>query len=159
MGRPKASVSSGTTKTPPPNPTSEPISPAITEAAATSRKKSRWDSVSISHAPFAQRKAEQQNQEDDTGNRHIAPIPFQQKGDNRNGHPHHWRGKQHQQTQGNDGLRVTPRQTLRDTGKGVGKCRGSFRMPTRSEPANIEQHDPTQNDGGAEQHAAAQHIA
>src|SRR5579859_2925032 len=159
MGRPNARVRRGTTKTPPPRPTSEPISPAAIEAANTRRKKSKCGGANISGSSSAQHKANHQDRQDHAGNHYIAPVALQAKGHNGDGDAQDRRCQQHQQSQHDDGERVATRQSLADADKTLRKVGGIGAASTWREIANIEEDDADEDDGATEQDASSQHVA
>src|SRR6185312_2409115 len=124
-GSPNTSVSSGTTKTPPPSPTSEPISPAAIDAVKTSRKKSRCGGAAISRASPTEQQANQQNQQHDQRNDGVEPVAFERKDDDRDGDAQNGGEQQDQQAERDEGQRLALGKLLRDLDQRVRIGEGS----------------------------------
>src|SRR5690348_9636001 len=102
-GSPNTSVSSGTTKTPPPSPTREPISPAAMDAVRTSRKKSRCGGAAISRASPTEQETDEQDQQHDQRDDRVEPVAFEREDDNRDSYAQNRRQQQNQQTKRDEG--------------------------------------------------------
>src|SRR5262245_32401199 len=113
MGTPKASVNSGTTKTPPPRPTSEPRRPAQQEAAKTSTKKSRPASVGTSATSPAGQEAGYQDHEDEGRDGDVEPVTFERERHDGDGNADDWGREQDEQSQCDDGQPVAMQNALR----------------------------------------------
>src|SRR5258706_13621561 len=157
IGRPKPMVSRGTTKMPPPRPTSEPMRPAHSEAPSTNRKNSSCGSLGISGASGTEQEAHDEDAQHERRDRHVDPVALQRECHDRARDAQHGGRDQHQQTQRDDGQRVAMRHPAQYRAEGARIGAWIYATPAPGEIACIESHNADEDDACAQEHATAQH--
>src|SRR5262249_11094337 len=152
-----AIVSSGTTKTPPPSPTSEPTRPAPTQVAKTSKKKSTCGSVSISGASVAEQETYDENAEHQRRDGHKDPVALKRERHDGDRDAQHRRCQKHQQAQRDHGLGLATRDAGSDLTKAMRVRRRDAAVIAPDDIGRVEHDDAEEDDASAQQHAAAQH--